>query len=90
MLALTSVSASSTFLVELSPREFDLLVALIRHGGAVVSRQKLLDEVWGYAADVLSRTVDTHVAELRRKLELDPSRPRHIVTVRKAGYRLVR
>jgi two-component system, OmpR family, alkaline phosphatase synthesis response regulator PhoP len=76
--------------VDLSPREFDLLVALIRHGGAVVSRQKLLDEVWGYAADVLSRTVDTHVAELRRKLELDPSRPRHIVTVRKAGYRLVR
>jgi DNA-binding response OmpR family regulator len=67
-----------------------LLVALLRHGGAVVSRQKLLDEVWGYAADVLSRTVDTHVAELRRKLELDPSHPQHIVTVRKAGYRLVR
>ena len=76
--------------IDLSPREFDLLVALLRHGGAVVSRQKLLDEVWGYAADVLSRTVDTHVAELRRKLELDPARPRHIVTVRKAGYRLVR
>jgi DNA-binding response OmpR family regulator len=76
--------------VDLSPREIDLLVALLRHGGAVVSRQKLLDEVWGYAADVLSRTVDTHVAELRRKLELDPAHPQHIVTVRKAGYRLVR
>ena len=76
--------------VELAPKEFDLLVALIRHGGAVVSRQDLLDEVWGYASDVVSRTVDTHVAALRRKLEDDPTRPDHILTVRKAGYRLVR
>jgi DNA-binding response OmpR family regulator len=45
-------------------------------------------EVWGHQAAVLSRTVDTHVAELRRKLERDPSTPRHILTVRKAGYRL--
>jgi len=48
----------------------------------------LLREVWGYSAAVLSRTVDTHVAELRRKLEADPAVPQHILTVRKAGYRL--
>jgi len=48
----------------------------------------LLREVWGYRSDVTSRTVDTHVAELRRKLERDPANPRHIMTVRKVGYRL--
>src|SRR6266571_4165477 len=74
--------------VALTPKEFDLLVALLRRGGAVASRMELLTEVWGYSAAVLSRTVDTHVAELRRKLETDPAVPRHILTVRKAGYRL--
>src|SRR5213595_3685800 len=74
--------------VALTPKEFDLLVALLRRDGAVVSRMELLTEVWGYSAAVLSRTVDTHVAELRRKLETDPAVPRHILTVRKAGYRL--
>ena len=44
-------------------------------------------EVWGHCAPIISRTVDTHVAELRRKLEIDPANPRHILTVRKAGYR---
>jgi len=76
--------------VELAPKELDLLLALLRHDGAVVSRAELLDEVWGYASEVLSRTVDTHIAELRRKLEDDPASPRHILTVRKAGYRLAR
>lgn len=74
--------------VDLSPKEFDLLMALLRHNGAVVSRANLQEEVWGYAANVLSRTVDTHIGELRRKLEVDPSAPRHILTARKAGYRL--
>jgi two-component system, OmpR family, alkaline phosphatase synthesis response regulator PhoP len=74
--------------VALTPKEFDLLVALLRRGGAVATRMELLTEVWGYSAAVLSRTVDTHVAELRRKLESDPAAPRHILTVRKAGYRL--
>ena len=50
----------------------------------------LLSEVWGYGAFVLSRTVDSHVAELRRKLEDDPANPRHIVTVWKVGYRFER
>ncbi|MGH7567397.1 MAG: response regulator transcription factor [Gemmatimonadales bacterium] len=72
----------------LTPKEYDLLVALLRRRGAVASREELLREVWGYNAEVLSRTVDTHIAELRAKLEDDPARPRHILTVRKAGYRL--
>jgi DNA-binding response OmpR family regulator len=49
-----------------------------------------MERVWGYGADVLSRTVDTHIAELRRKLEASPERPAHIMTVRKVGYRLAR
>jgi DNA-binding response OmpR family regulator len=76
--------------VSLAPLEFDLLVALLRRDGAVVSRLDLLREVWGYRAVVVTRTVDTHIAELRRKLESDPATPRHILTVRKTGYRLQR
>ena len=76
--------------VSLTPKEFDLLVALLRREGAVASRLELMKEVWGHRAAVVSRTVDTHVAELRRKLEDDASNPRHILTVWKAGYRLER
>jgi len=77
--------------VSLTPKEFDLLLALLGRGGAVASRFELLEEVWGYEnADVETRTVDVHIAELRRKLEADPGRPRHILTVRKKGYRLQR
>jgi DNA-binding response OmpR family regulator len=76
--------------VGLAPKEFDLLWALIAANGAVVTRDTLMEQVWGYEADVLSRTVDTHVAEIRRKLEPDPATPRHIITVRKVGYRLDR
>ena len=75
--------------VSLSPKEFDLLLALVRRQGAVASRIDLLREVWDYDASVLSRTVDAHVKELRRKLEDDPANPRHIVTVWKLGYRAV-
>jgi DNA-binding response OmpR family regulator len=73
--------------VALAPKEFDLLLALVRRGGAVATRLELLREVWRHQAEVLTRTVDMHVADLRRKIEDDPARPRHIVTVRKAGYR---
>ena len=76
--------------VSLTPKEYDLLLALIRRDGACITRTELLTEVWGYSAEVMSRTVDTHVAELRRKLERDPANPRHILTVRKTGYRLAR
>jgi DNA-binding response OmpR family regulator len=74
--------------VALTAMEFNLLIALLERRGAVVSRLELLKEVWGHASSVLTRTVDTHVAELRRKLEDDSSQPRHLLTVRKAGYRL--
>ena len=69
------------------PREFDLLAALIRQRGRVVSRARLLREVWGYATGTESRTVETHLAALRQHLGEDAARP-YIVTVRGAGYRL--
>jgi two-component system response regulator MtrA len=74
--------------IALTPKEFDLLLALIRRRGAVASRLELLKEVWGHQAEVMTRTVDIHIAELRRKLEDDASTPKHILTVWKAGYRL--
>jgi DNA-binding response OmpR family regulator len=74
--------------VPLRPKEYDLLLALARRQGQAVSRFDLLDEVWEYGSDVLSRTVDTHIGQLRLKLEKHPARPRHILTVRKHGYRL--
>ena len=76
-------------LVPLRPKEYDLLIALVGRRGSVVSRADLLREVWGYDPMVMSRTVDTHVAELRRKLERDPAAPEHILTVRSRGYRMV-
>lgn len=75
--------------VALTPKAFDLLLALARREGAVATRLELMREVWGHRAAVLSRTVDAHVKELRRKLEDNPSEPRHILTVWKIGYRLV-
>ncbi|NOT09965.1 MAG: response regulator transcription factor [Gemmatimonadales bacterium] len=75
--------------VPLRPREYDLLLALLRAEGAVVSRKELLSRVWGYDPAVVTRTVDTHVATLRARLEEDADRPRHILTVWKTGYRLV-
>lgn len=76
--------------IALRPREFDLLLALVRRNGHVATRLELLREVWAYDDTVVSRTVDTHIAELRRKLERDPANPRHILTVLKVGYRLNR
>jgi two-component system, OmpR family, alkaline phosphatase synthesis response regulator PhoP len=74
--------------VMLSPKAFTLLVALHRRRGAVATRQELLREVWGYGESVMSRTVDSHIMELRRKLEADPADPSHILTVWAVGYRL--
>jgi two-component system, OmpR family, alkaline phosphatase synthesis response regulator PhoP len=74
--------------VNLAPLEYDLLLALYDRRGAVATRHELLREVWGHQAAVVSRTVDTHILELRKKLERDPAHPRHILTVRKTGYRL--
>jgi Response regulators consisting of a CheY-like receiver domain and a winged-helix DNA-binding domain len=74
--------------IGLRPKEFDLLAALIRHRGRVLSRAELLREVWGYTSGTQSRTVETHLAALRERLGDDPQSPRYIVTVRRAGYRL--
>jgi DNA-binding response OmpR family regulator len=73
--------------VALTTKEFDLLIALIRMRGAIASRAMLLKAVWGYHSEVVTRTVDIHIAELRRKLEPVPSEPRYLITVRKRGYR---
>jgi DNA-binding response OmpR family regulator len=73
--------------VALTPKEFDLLIALMDRAGSVVSRADLLSAVWGYQQDVSTRTVDLHVTELRAKLEPNPTQPVHIITVRKTGYR---
>ncbi|HJU74213.1 MAG TPA: response regulator transcription factor [Gemmatimonadaceae bacterium] len=74
----------------LRPKEFELFAALVRREGKVATRNELLREVWGYDPAVVSRTVDTHIAELRRKLERDAAHPEHIVTVLKTGYRFSR
>ena len=76
--------------VDLSPMEFDFLSFLIESGGEIVSRETLMQQVWRYSLGVTSRTVDQHVARLRNKLEPDPAQPRHLITVRKAGYRFQR
>jgi DNA-binding response OmpR family regulator len=73
---------------ELSEKEAGMLRLLATHAGKVVSREKFLDVVWGYHAYPSTRTVDNFIALLRAKLEDDPANPRHLITVRGAGYRL--
>jgi len=76
--------------VSLSRKEFDLLLTLLARGESVVTRLELMREVWGYSDSVITRTIDTHIAELRRKLEDNPRVPEHILTVPTIGYRLKR
>jgi DNA-binding response OmpR family regulator len=73
--------------VELTALEFKLLAAFIRNGGKVLSRDQLLDLVWGHGTFVTDRVVDNHVVTLRKKVEPEPSEPRYIVSVRGMGYR---
>ena len=73
--------------VALTPKALDLLLALLAQPGRVISRHDLLRDVWKHQAAVVTRTVDSHVSELRHKLEDDPDAPRHILTVWKACYR---
>jgi DNA-binding response OmpR family regulator len=75
--------------LSLSPVEFRLLQYLMDRRGAVVTREELLEKVWNLAADTLSRTVDVHVAALRKKIEPDHRYPRFLLTVKGAGYKLV-
>jgi two-component system response regulator RegX3 len=75
-------------LVCLTAREFQLLRYLIERPGIAISRTELLQAVWGYAAQSSTRTVDVHIASLRRKLEKDPVSPGMIITIKGMGYRL--
>ena len=75
--------------VDLSPREFQLLAFFIERRGRVLSREELLDGVWGYETIPFTRTVDTHIAKLRKKIEDCPSDPDHIITVHRLGYKFV-
>jgi two-component system alkaline phosphatase synthesis response regulator PhoP len=73
--------------VNLSAREFQLLRFFLEHRGATLSREELLKQVWGYSAEMYTRTVDVHVASLRQKLEDDPKQPKFILTVQGLGYK---
>jgi two-component system alkaline phosphatase synthesis response regulator PhoP len=75
--------------VDLSAREFQLLRYLIEHRGATLSRDELLNEVWGYNAMPSTRTVDVHVAWLRQKIEANPRHPQHLLTMHGLGYKFV-
>jgi DNA-binding response OmpR family regulator len=75
-------------LLTLSPVEFRLLEYLMERRGAVVTREELLENVWSLSGDTLSRTVDVHIAGLRKKIETDPRYPRLLLTVKGAGYKL--
>jgi len=75
--------------LELTRKEFGMLRFLAARAGEVVSRDDLLNEVWGYESSPTTRTVDTHVATLRAKLEIDPAKPRHLQTIHGVGYKWV-
>jgi DNA-binding response OmpR family regulator len=75
--------------LDLSAREFEILRYLIRRRGEIVTRDQLLDEVWGYDSTPVTRTVDNHIARLRQKIEQDPAEPQHIITVHRLGYRFI-
>ena len=75
--------------MDLSGKELHLLRYFIEHAGATLSRAELLEAVWGYSTVPFTRTVDVHVANLRRKLEDDPGRPALILTVHGLGYKFV-
>jgi two-component system OmpR family response regulator len=74
--------------LELSPKEYDLLVFLALNKGFVFTREQLLEKVWGYDYAGDTRTVDVHIRWLRQKIESDPSKPEKLLTVRGAGYKL--
>jgi DNA-binding response OmpR family regulator len=75
--------------IDVSQREFEILRYLINHRGEVVSRDRLLDDVWGYDSYPITRTVDNHIAKLRQKIEINPAEPTHILTVHRLGYRFI-
>ncbi|MBT3749804.1 MAG: response regulator transcription factor [Bacteroidetes bacterium] len=75
--------------IDLTSLEIDVLRFLIQQDGKVVSRNDLLDKIWGYEKFPTTRTIDNHILKLRKKIETDPNHPRHILTVYGGGYRFV-
>ena len=73
--------------IDLSPREFRMIRYFLDHSGEIVSREALLNSVWGYDSTAFTRTVDTHMARLRQKVESVPSDPRHLITIHRVGYK---
>lgn len=75
--------------IELTPREFEIMKLLIENKDFTVSRERMLDEVWGYKVFPTTRTVDNHILKLRKKIEDDPHNPRHILTIHGKGYKFI-
>lgn len=75
--------------VDISARELDMLRYLVLHKGQVVSRDTLLEEVWGHSEEIITRTVDNFILRMRKKIEPDPARPQYLLTVRGSGYKLI-
>ena len=76
--------------LKLTAKEFEVMHYFIEHEGEVVSRKQLLDEVWGYETFPTTRTVDNFILSLRKKIESDPSNPRHITTTHSVGYKFIK
>ena len=76
--------------LELSSREFEVLRYMVQHEGEVVTREMLLNEVWGYEQFPTTRTVDNYILSLRRKVETVPSKPKHILTIHTSGYKFLK
>jgi len=75
--------------LDLTPKEFEILRFFIRHRGAALTRERMLNDVWGYEKYPTTRTVDTHILKLRQKLEPDPAKPRYILSIYGEGYKFV-
>jgi DNA-binding response OmpR family regulator len=75
--------------VELTAKELEVLRLLARHRGEIVTRDRLLEEVWGYESYPTTRTVDNHILRLRQKLEEEPANPRHILSIYGEGYKFI-
>lgn len=76
--------------LDMSAKEFELLKYFVEREGEVVARSQLLDDVWGYETQPTTRTVDNYILSLRKKIESNPSKPKHLVTVHTAGYKFLR
>ena len=75
--------------LDLTPREYDILRSLIRCRGEVVTRDRMLEDIWGYDASTTTRTVDSHILKLRQKLEDDSANPKYILSIYGAGYKFI-